>query len=91
MKHKATALALIALLMGIILMPAMPAQAQNTSSLPSLTLPVSGTASDGSNVTGTLTVHRFANQGGKLVALGTLVAAVTDPSTGTVQNVATRW
>jgi hypothetical protein len=89
MRQKATALALVALLFGVILMPAIPAQAQNTSSLPSLTLPVTGTASDGSNVTGALTVHKFASQNGKLVALGTLVAAVTDPTTGTVQQVAT--
>jgi hypothetical protein len=89
MRYKATALALVAVLLGIILMPVVPAQAQNTSARPSLTLPVSGTASDGSNVTGTLTVHRFDNQNGKLVALGTLVAAVTDPTTGTVQQVAT--
>jgi len=89
MKYKATALALVAVLFSIILMPATLANAQNTTALPSLTLTVSGTASDGSNVTGTLTVHKFASQNGKLVALGTLVAAVTDPTSGTVQNVAT--
>ncbi len=95
MKHKATALALVAVLFSIILMPATLAQAQGASTThnSALTVPISGTATDTNgtvnNVTGTLNIQRFANQNGALMALGTLVATVTNPSTGAVQNIAT--
>jgi hypothetical protein len=94
MRHKATALALIAALFSIILLPAIPAQAQAANPNPrSLTLPISGTATDTSgavnNITGTLTINRFANQGGNLMAIGTLVATVTDTATGAVRNIVT--
>ena len=95
MRHKATALALVLTLLSIIVLPATLAQAQTGNPHPSgaLTLPVSGTATDTSgavnNVTGTLTINRFANQNGNLMALGTLVATVTNTATGAVQNIVT--
>jgi hypothetical protein len=95
MRHKATALVLIAALCSIMLIPATPAQAQAGNPHSSaLTLPISGTATDPTsgavnNVTGTLTINRFANQGGNLMALGTLVATVTDTATGAVRNIVT--
>ena len=95
MRHKATALALVLTLLSIIVLPATLAQAQtgNARSFGALTLPVSGTATDTAgavnNVTGTLTIHRFANQNGQLMAVGTLVATATNTATGAVQNIAT--
>ena len=94
MRHKATALALVLALLSIVMMPATLAQAQAGNPHSSaLTLPISGTATDAAgaanNVTGTLTINRFANQNGNLVALGTLVATVTNPVTGAVQNIVT--
>jgi len=91
MRHKATALALVLALLSIVMMPATPAQAQSASPRSgALTLPISGhTAGAANNVTGTLTINRFANQNGNLMALGTLVATVTNTTTGAVQNIVT--
>lgn len=48
-----------------------------------ITAPVTGTA----NFVGTLNVTRFANQGGQLVAIGTLTGTLTNPVTGLTQAV----
>ena len=47
-----------------------------------IAIPITGTSTGSpagvENITGTFTLQRFANQGGELVAIGTLVASVTN-------------
>lgn len=86
MTYKLTALTLILALSAIMISPGVAvAQAANPTAQRSLAIPVSGTGSTqagAATVAGTFHLQRFAAQDGKLVGIGTLVAAVTD-STGT--------
>jgi hypothetical protein len=91
MKYKLTALTLIMAMSAIMISPGLAAaQAGNANGQAkkanSLALPISGTAS-GAPLTGTFHLQRFAAQEGKLVGIGTLVATVTDPTTGAVRNI----
>lgn len=65
--------------MMLVTMAAVPAAAQNqTSAAPGLSVPITGTARQGGNLTGTFTILRFVNMGTannpQLGALGTLAA-----------------
>ena len=84
MKYKLMALTLILTVSLMTMSPGL-ALAQTTSNPTaqrSLAIPVSGTSDTGVATVGTFYLQRFATQDGKLVGIGTLVAAVTD-STGT--------
>ncbi len=48
-----------------------------TTSAPSLTVPISGTTNQGGKVAGTFQIQKFAVQGTQLMAIGNLVANVT--------------
>jgi hypothetical protein len=68
------------------------AQAQSRPTTSGLSIPISGTTSlNGATqaIAGTLTINRFARQNGALVAIGNVVATVTNPATGAVTNLVT--
>jgi len=85
MKYKLTALTLILAVSLMTMSPGLAtAQATNSAGKKAggLALPISGTAVDKAtgtalNVNGTFNLQRFAEQDGKLVGIGTLVANVT--------------
>src|SRR4051812_9635300 len=69
----------LAAMLALLPTTAAVAQAQGASQRhATLSVPVTGAAKDGSGTfSGTLNVQRFANQGGKVVAIGTLVGSMT--------------
>lgn len=72
----------IALATSILIGPALTAQ-KNSKDGAGLTVPFSTTGVNNggtADITGTFTITRFANQSGKLVAIGTLAATATDPA-----------
>ena len=91
MRHKATALALIAVLSGIFLMPATLLQAQTTPTASSLAVPITGTITGAggavTKLTGTFNIKQFNVQNGTLMAVGTLVGTLKNTATGAVRNI----
>jgi hypothetical protein len=74
----------LALAASILIGPALTAQ-KNSKDGAGLTVPFSTTGVNNggtADITGTLTITRFANEGGKLVAIGTLAATATDATAG---------
>lgn len=74
-----------ALLAGLIAMP-LAAGAQQQTAPGAITVPVTGTA-PGNTFSGTYTITHFVNQGGNLLAQGTLSGTLTNTASGATQNV----
>lgn len=91
MKYKLTALTLILAMSTILVSPGIAvAQAPNRGA--PVAIPITGTATNPTtnavlNLAGTFNLQRVAVQNGQLVGIGTLVATLTDPATGVVQNI----
>jgi hypothetical protein len=81
--------AAIVALLAVLAVPAAAGAATSARPVPtgSATAPVNWTGADGSTLTGTFTVTRFAASGGDLTASGTLTGAVTNAVTGATQSV----
>jgi hypothetical protein len=71
MKQFAFALALLATTL------VMPTQAKDKDTAAGVQMPVAGTTAAGDTFAGTLTIQRFANDNGKLVAIGTIAGTLT--------------
>jgi hypothetical protein len=67
-----------ALLLALVLPGAVAAKKDTTP----YTVPVTGATDTGQSFAGTLAITRFKNQGGALVALGTVSGTLTDTATG---------
>jgi len=67
-----TLVALLALPLGMMAQTTTP-----TTAAPSITVPINGTTNNGGKVDGTFQIQKFAVQNDKLVAIGNLVANVT--------------
>lgn len=61
--------------------------AAGAQAAPGVTLPVTGTTSSGGTFNGSYNIQHFANQGGKLVAIGTLTGTLTNAAGAVVGDV----
>lgn len=62
-----------------LLSPSAPLQAKDKDAASSLSIPVTGAATTGGGTfAGTFNLHRFVNNNGQVVAIGTIVGTVTD-------------
>ncbi|HEX5475246.1 MAG TPA: hypothetical protein VFX12_11340 [Vicinamibacterales bacterium] len=93
MTIRTAAVSRLALAAWLALLPASAAfaqgQGQANGRTSSLTVPVTAVA-NGAAATGTFTLQRFEGQGTNAVAVGTLVAKVTDPATTTTRTIVTQ-
>jgi hypothetical protein len=88
MKTRTATITRLALALALALLPVTAAFAQAQGPTPTgggVTVPIAGTigatGAQPGTLTGTFTVQRFAQQGGNLVAIGTLVGTFTDAAT----------
>jgi hypothetical protein len=85
MKFLLVGLLVASLAFGAFAIPEKEAEAAPPSG--SVTVPVTGTGSDGGTLTGNLEITRFASQGGQLFAVGDLTGTYTNASGTTPVNV----
>src|SRR6187401_1131225 len=81
----------LALATSFLIGPALTAQ-RNSKDGAGLTVPFSTTGVNNggtADIAGTFTITRFANQGGTLVAIGTLAATATDATTASTRSIIT--
>jgi hypothetical protein len=83
------AASLTALLLGSAVSAASPAAAPKAPATSAVTVPITGTGANGVAFNGTFNISQFQNQGGQLVAVGTLTGTLTNAAgtvLGTVTN-----